>query len=272
VVFGTTVIARTKNYTSKANTSFQRTNADGFLYTDALNYLKAYLLDYFKRDIREIVQDLLIVRGKWTTQIQSQQVSDAYHGVLAVSEQIIKLDDGLGDEGELGQRVRRAMGRVVDRDPSSQKALIEVLNEINTTVLRLVNEAAQNLIIIGKNLKMLLEDIDRKEPQIIINWKQLDSEIESVSEGAHDRDVSAALLPRPASPGLRREKDYVIAPSRRRRCSLIRRPVPSSRVFRAYEPIAPFALTIRWHGMTMTSGLAPTALPTARAASRLPIF
>jgi hypothetical protein len=178
-VFGTTVIARTKNYTSKANTSFQRTNADGFLYTDALNYLKAYLLDYFKRDIREIVQDLLIVRGKWTTQIQSQQVSDAYHGVLAVSEQIIKLDDGLGDEGELGQRVRRAMGRVVDRDPSSQKALIEVLNEINTTVLRLVNEAAQNLIIIGKNLKMLLEDIDRKEPQIIINWKQLDSEIEA---------------------------------------------------------------------------------------------
>jgi hypothetical protein len=68
---------------------------------------------------------------------------------------------------------------VVDRDPSSQKALIEVVNEVNATVFRLVNEAAQNLIIIGKNLKILLEDIDRKEPQIIINWKQLDSEIEA---------------------------------------------------------------------------------------------
>ncbi|MFO8042324.1 MAG: DUF5312 family protein [Alkalispirochaeta sp.] len=177
-VFGTTVVARTKNYTAKANVSFQRSDSGGFLYTDALNYLKAYLLDYFKKDVREIVQDLLIVRGKWTTQIQAQQMSDAYHGVLSVSEQILKLDDSLGDEGELGQKLRRAVGRVVDRDPGSRKPLNDLLNSVNKDVLRLVNEAAQNLIIIGKNLKSLIEDFDRKEHQIIINWKELDSEIE----------------------------------------------------------------------------------------------
>ena len=177
-VFGTTVVARTKHYTAKANVSFQRTDTGGFLYTDALNYLKAYLLDYFKKDVREIVQDLLIVRGKWTTQIQAQQISDAYHGVLSVSDQIIKLDDNLADEGELGQKLRRAMGRVVDRDPSSQKPLNDLLQQINTEVLRLVNEAAQNLIIIGKNLKNLITDFDRKEHQMVINWRELDGEIE----------------------------------------------------------------------------------------------
>lgn len=177
-VFGTTVIARTKNYTEKANMGLQRSDSGGFLYTDALNYLKAYLLDYFKKDVREIVQDLLIVRGKWVTQVQAQQISDAYHGVLSVSEHILKLDDSLGDEGELGQKLKRAVGRVVDRDPSTKRPLNELLNQINSEVLRLVNEAAQNLIIIGKNLKNLLGDVDRKEPQMVINWKELDAEIE----------------------------------------------------------------------------------------------
>lgn len=177
-VFGTTVIARTKNYTAKSNVMFQKTDSSGYLYTDALNYLKAYLLDFFKKDVREIVQDLLIVRGKWTTQVQAQQLSDAYHGVLAVSDQILKLDDSLSDEGENGQKIRRAMGRIVDRDPSSQKFLTEILNQVNKQVLHMVNEAAQNLIIIGKNLKSLMEDIDRKEHQMIINWKDLDAEIE----------------------------------------------------------------------------------------------
>jgi hypothetical protein len=177
-VFGTTVVARTKNYTDKANAQFQRLDGAEYLHTEAMNYLKAYLLDFFKKDVREIVQDLLIVRGKWVTNVQSTQISDAYHGVLGVSEQIIKLDEDLGAEGELGQKVRRALGRVVDRDRSSQKLIRELLDQINGKVLRLVNEAAQNLIIIGKNLKLLIEDIDRKEHQIITNWKELDSEIE----------------------------------------------------------------------------------------------
>lgn len=177
-VFGTTVVARTKNYTEKANMQFQRLESGGYAHVYAANYLKAYLLDVFKKDIREIVQDLLIVRGKWVTNVQAQQISDAYHGVLSVSEQLIKLDEELGDEGEVGQKMRRAMGRVVDRDRSSQKFIREILDQVNTQVSNMVNEAAQNLIIIGKNLKLLIEDVDRKEHQIITNWKELDSEIE----------------------------------------------------------------------------------------------
>jgi hypothetical protein len=182
-IFSTTVIARTKNYTEKANVQFQRIEGGGYKYVHAVNYLKAYLLDFFKKDVREIVQDLLIVRGKWVTNVQAQQISDAYHGVLSVSEQVIKLDDGLGDEGEIGQKMRRAMGRVVDRDRGSQKFIRELLDQVNRQALDLVNEAAQNLIIIGKNLKLLIEDVDRKEHQIITNWKELDSEIEDSLKG-----------------------------------------------------------------------------------------
>lgn len=177
-IFGTTVVARTKNYTENANTTLQKRGQEGFSYTAPLNYLKAYLLDYFKKDVREVVQDLLIVRGKWTTNIQAQQLSDAYHAVLSVSEQLIRFDEGLAEEGEQGQRLRRAIGRVVEKDPSTTRALKEILEEINREAQRMIQEGAQNLIIIAKNLKLLIEDMDRREHELVINWRELDGSFE----------------------------------------------------------------------------------------------
>lgn len=178
-IFGTTVVTRTKNYTLKSNVMFQRSSSGGgYQYTEALNYLKAYLLDSFKKDVRELVQDLLIVRGKWTTNIQAQQISDAYHAILSNAEQIVTFDDSLADEGERGQKLRRATGRVVDRDPSTLRHLEGLLKEVNEEAGRLINDSAQNLIIIGKSLKLLIEDVDRKEHEILTNWKELDNSIE----------------------------------------------------------------------------------------------
>ncbi len=182
-VFGTSVIARTKNYTAKANTVFQKNSSEGFRFPEALNYLKAYLLDFFKKDVRVVVQDLLIVRGKWTTNIQAQQLSDAYHAILSNAEQIVAFDDSLADEGERGQRLRRAMGRVVERDPSTQKQFAVILKEVNDEASRLINDSAQNLIIIGKSLKLLIDDVDRKEHEMVLNWKELDNSIEDSIKG-----------------------------------------------------------------------------------------
>ena len=102
-VFGTTAVARTKNYTEKANLMFTKRAMAGFTHTQALNFLKAYLLDYFKKDVRELVQDMLLVRGKWVTNIQSQQLSDAYHQVMQISESLVAFDESLGEEGEIGR-------------------------------------------------------------------------------------------------------------------------------------------------------------------------
>ena len=177
-VFGTTVIARAKNYTQAANTQFAKTQIDGYTHTEPLNYLKAYLLDHFKKDVREIVQDLLIVRGQWATNAQAQQVSDAYHGVLSVSERVVKLDDALDPEGEVGQKLRRALGRVAERDPGTQRVLRDFVAEINDQMRSAITEAAHNLIVIGKNLKLVIEDAGRKEATVILNWRELDAEIE----------------------------------------------------------------------------------------------
>lgn len=177
-VFGTGSVHRAKNYTDKANAIFSKTQTGGYLYTDAFNYLKAYLIDVFKKEMREIVQDLLIVRGKWTTNIQSQQLSDSYHALMHCSAELIRIDDGLSDENELGQKVRRAVGRVVERDPSTQRLVMQTLKEINDEVLKLINEAGQNLVSIGKTLKLLITDLETDRKEVILNWKELDAAIE----------------------------------------------------------------------------------------------
>jgi hypothetical protein len=43
----------------------------------------------------------------------------------------------------------------------------------------MINTAAQNLIIIGRNLKTLLEDYQKKPAELIMNWKELESVSES---------------------------------------------------------------------------------------------
>jgi hypothetical protein len=173
-VFGTAVVLRMKNYTEKANVVFAKKMLGGYTQTQAMNYLKAYLMDFFKKDIRELV-DILIIRGQWTTTIQSQQLSDCYHAILDVSEKILQFDEELADEGELGTRMRSALAKA-DRDKDSVKYLRGALKETNDKATAMISRAAINLIGIGRQLKNLIEDLAKPHHEILINWKDVEGQ------------------------------------------------------------------------------------------------
>ena len=172
-VFGTVAISRMKNYTDKNNMTFSKKMLGGFIYVAPLNYLKAFLLDYFKKDIREVV-DILLIRGKWSTNIMSQQLSEAFHAIMQTSEELLQFDDSLSDEGSLGIALRNGLKRA-DRDKASMSQLRGQLKKVNDSALNMIQGSAQNLITVGKNLKIVIEDYDRKPHELIINWKELDS-------------------------------------------------------------------------------------------------
>ncbi|NCN05597.1 MAG: hypothetical protein GW949_08190 [Spirochaetales bacterium] len=172
LVFGGPVPPRIKNYTDRASLSFGRRIGMTYTHTLPINYLKSFLLDFFKKEIREL-QDLLLVRGKWTTNVLSQQLSDHYYQTLAVSDKVLAFDDSLGDEGDIGSRLKRSMARVVERDESSARPVRAMVQEINNQAQKIIAEAATILIAFGKSLKSLAEDIDKKDFELIINWKEL---------------------------------------------------------------------------------------------------
>ena len=171
-VFGTTAISRMRNYTEKENLKFSKKMLGGYIYVRPLNYIKAFLLDYFKRDIKALM-DLLLVRGKWSTNLMSQQLSEAFHTVMEVSDKLISFDETLADEGERGARIKQYMGRS-EKDKNAMVALRKILKETNEEALGLIQVTAQNLIVIGKSLKLVLEDYDKKPHELITNWKEVE--------------------------------------------------------------------------------------------------
>jgi hypothetical protein len=176
-IFGSAEITRLKYYTEKNNELYVKKNLEGFTHVTGLNYLKAFLLDYFKKDIRELC-DLLLIRGQWTSNVLSQQLSEGFHGIMAVSERILVFDEALADNGENGSRLKAAIVKV-DRDKSQAKYIRLILKTVNEEARNMINKAAQDLITIGKNFKAALEDHPKSPPELIINWKELEASSES---------------------------------------------------------------------------------------------
>ncbi len=176
-VFGTAAVSRTRNYTDKANLTFSKKMLGGFTYVVPLNYLKAFLLDYVKGDIKQVV-DTLLIRGQWSTTIMSQQLSESFHQLVNLTDQLLEFDDSLSEEGERGAAIKKAIHKS-DRDKSMIRVLKQYLSNANKEALRIITESAQNLVAVAKYLKQVLEDHKRKPPEVIVNWKEIESAFEN---------------------------------------------------------------------------------------------
>ena len=172
-VFGSAEVERLANYTAKASEVFYKKNFDGFTKAAGLNYLKAYLLDFYKKEIRELC-DLLLVRGQWTSNVLSQPMSESYHEVMGLADKLTAFDDALGDKGEHGSRLKQCLLKV-DRDKGQGKYIRIILKTVNNAAQRMINTASTGLITMGRNFKSLLEDMQKKPAELVMNWRELES-------------------------------------------------------------------------------------------------
>ncbi len=173
LVFGTASVSRLSNYSEKINMTFSKKMLGGFIHVNTLNYLKAFLLDYFKKNIREIV-DLLLIKGKWVNNQPSQAISEAYHQLLKISEAISKFDEALAEDGELGHKMKNVVIKA-DRDKKAIANLRTLLQEINEQAGAMIAEAVQHFVAIAKILKLVYEDCGKQHAELIINWRELRS-------------------------------------------------------------------------------------------------
>jgi hypothetical protein len=176
-IFGSAGVERMEYYTAKNNELFLKKNFDGFTKIAGINYLKAFLLDFFKKEMRELC-DLLLIRGQWTSSVLSQQMSNSFHEIMGLAEKILTFDAALSDKGEHGSRLKQSLAKV-DRDKGQGKYIRIILKTVNNEAQKMINMAARNLITIGRNLKGLLEDYPKKPAELIMNWKELEFASES---------------------------------------------------------------------------------------------
>ncbi len=171
-IFGTTSVVRMKNYTEKANMAFSKKVDGGFAYVDPMNFLKAFLLDYYKGSIRQLV-DRLLITGKWSSNIASQQFSESYHQLMKLTDELLQFDMSLAEDTDNGAKLKRLV-RAADRDRNAVDAMRNVLKTVNSQAASILNESVQHLLTIGKNLKRCFDDYKSPKHELIVNWKEIE--------------------------------------------------------------------------------------------------
>jgi hypothetical protein len=160
-----------ENYTPVKSDFFRTRGLSYYTYAEGLNYLAVFLNEYIQKDIRELF-DILLIRGQWTNNSDSKELSEEFHQLLTMPEAINLLDASLTDEGSNGSRLKASLMRI-DRDPTQAHYIESIISSINEDALELINKATQHLSIVEKHLKNLTDDMQKKHPEMIINWKEL---------------------------------------------------------------------------------------------------
>jgi hypothetical protein len=186
-IFKTEDLMRMRHYTNEAGEPYLRRGLGGFLCVAELNYLKSFLINYYKKELWELC-NLFVVRGQWTTQDLSRLMSEAFHGLIHLSDELLAFDKTFADDGETGSRLRTLVSKV-DRDKGLVRPMKGIIVEANAAARRLSVRAVKSLIELGKQLKALYDDHNAKPHKLIINWP----EIETVSvEVPIDRRINDA--------------------------------------------------------------------------------
>ena len=172
-IFGEIDTTRLSYYNERTNQVYRGKDLDGFVYAATLNYLSAFLQDFFSKEMQEIC-DIILIRGQWSSNTGSLQMSEGFHGALEARPAIEALDATLSEKGSNGPRLRGALLRV-DRDRTQIRYIASIINGIDDEALEIIKAAAAHIITVGKHIKALSDDIPKKQGELIINWKELDA-------------------------------------------------------------------------------------------------
>jgi Family of unknown function (DUF5312) len=167
-IFGTTAISRMNYYTESNNTAYKTKLLGGYLHIELMNYLKAFMLDFVKKDILKLV-NFFIVKAEWKSNNYSKALSDSMDELVSLSEKITDFDQSFASDEEVGMRLNTYMKRMT-AEPQYKSQVKKTLYEVNNKAVVLGQETFRNLVNIAQGLKELLPDLENNlRMSLIIN-------------------------------------------------------------------------------------------------------
>ncbi len=172
-LFGTAQVNRTQNYTERDNATFHKKNLSGYTFVEPINFLKAYFLDFYKSRVRTLA-DLFIIQGQWSVDEHSREFSDIYHQLLALSDELLALDERLSDDGPEGKKVMQLLRQSV-RDRSALINLKIILQNVNNNARNIIVSSAELLDQLKGIIQQLMEEYQSGRADLVVNWKEIES-------------------------------------------------------------------------------------------------
>lgn len=174
-IFGNQKIQILKYYVSGFNEVLGKKDLGQFIYTEPLNYLKAFLVEFVKTDVREYYE-VVCIRGQWDASL-SAPMSNAYQELLKTSDDITAFDEQLSEDGAYGLKIKTLLPKTA-HDPGAENIVKRVVTDSNDFAKKYIMSSTQNLIILGRTLKQLIEDHVKQKPEIVQNWRELEKYFE----------------------------------------------------------------------------------------------
>ena len=175
-IFGTASPQSLKYYTSEFNAPLEKKGLSVLEYTEPLNYLKTFLVEFVKKSIREYY-DVVVIRGQWDASL-SAPMSNAYQELLKLSDEVTAFDEMMAEEGSMGIKVKTLLPKTA-HDAGAENIINRVVSDANDSARGYIIQGTQNLITIGKTIKQLIEDYSLPKPVIVQNWKELEKFFET---------------------------------------------------------------------------------------------
>lgn len=170
-IFGTSAPQNLKYYVSSYNSVLEKKDLSLLEYCEPLNYLKTFLVEFVKKQIREYY-DVVVIRGQWDSTL-SAPMSNAYQELLKSSDQITAFDEEFSEEGPMGLKIKTLLPKTA-HDAGAENIINRVVSDANDTAKGHIIQCTQNLITIGKTIKQLIEDYSLNKPVIVQNWRELE--------------------------------------------------------------------------------------------------
>ena len=175
-IFGTANPQTLKYYIPEFNSPLIKKDLNILEYTEPLNFLKTFLVEFVKTEIREYY-DVVVIRGQWDATL-SAPMSNAYQELLKLSDEITQFDEMMAEEGTMGIKVKTLLPKTA-HDAGAENIINRVVSDANETARGYIIQGTQALIVIGKTVKQLLEDYVLPKPILVQNWKELEKFIET---------------------------------------------------------------------------------------------
>lgn len=175
-LFGETEIIPLSNYVYSRNTILEQKKLNRFDNCQALSYLKTFLIEVVKKDLREFY-DVVVVRGTWDSTTLTTQISDCYNNLLLTSDKLIDFDNSLAEDAMIGIKIKTLLPKT-ERDSSSRNIVNRLVSEANETAYNFIMESSRDLVTIGKIIKSVVEDLQKQKPTLISNCKELEHYID----------------------------------------------------------------------------------------------
>lgn len=166
-IFKTSSIVRLKNYSTKFDALLLEKGIKRFVYIEPLNYLKAFLLDFCKGLIKPRL-DFYIIKGEWETASHSLEYTRLLERINVLSDKIIAFDNDCSETGAYGKELRKLLLGAKHNQKSQNLAKRTVI-KIDSEAYQLMIESIEFFTLLGKKLKELLDELNRKIPKFIRN-------------------------------------------------------------------------------------------------------